>query len=277
MFKLGFIILLCLIRSSLIFAQDSVLVIQKKIPLKVSLFTVNKIGELFIVDQENQLKKLDSNGDSVGVFNEVSKYGKLESVIADNPWRVLLFYHNYSTIVLLDKYLNTTSSLNLRKLNLLPSKTAIAYDNNIWIFDQQDYTLKKIDESGKILQQSTDLRLILSGNFSIQKMIDRNSFVFLYDPQLGLYQFDHYGTLKNKFAFLFWKDFEIVGDNILGFDDNYFYISKLRSVNFFKYPLPQQLKGFSSVVVTNNKYYFLVKGVINIFSLKSLQAVLQIK
>ncbi len=234
-------------------------------PLKADFISIDKIGELFFVDRQNQLKKFDINGDSVGVFNEVTKYGKLTYLDAQNPWKTLLFYKNYSTIVLLDKYLNAFASLNLRKLNLFPSAVSLAYDNGIWIFDQQDYRLKKIDESGEILSQTSDMRVVLGDKLSIQNIIDRSNFIFLYDPGIGLFQFDHYGSLKNKFTFLNWKAFEIINDEVLGFDDNFFYIFKLGTVNANKYRLPRQMKGFSSVVVANNKYYFLVNGVIYMY------------
>lgn len=247
-------------------AQDSLLTFQNSIPLKADFISVNKIGELYFVDRLNQLKKFDINGDSVGVFNEVTKYGKLTYLDAQNPWKTLLFYKNYSTVVLLDKYLNAFASLNLRKLNIFPSAVTLAYDNGIWIFDQQDYRLKKLDESGNILTQTSDTRLALGNNLSIQNIVDRNNFIFLYDAALGLFQFDHYGTLKNKFAFLNWKAFEIINDEVIGFDDNYVYSFKLGTVNFNKYILPNRVKGFSSLVYGDKKFYFLVNGVINIYS-----------
>jgi hypothetical protein len=102
-----------------IFAQDdSGFHFIKQIPFPVTSFSVDNIGELYLITSDNQLKKLNEKGDSVGVFNQVTQYGKLTYVNAENPWKTILFYENFSIIVLLDKYLNVVTSVNLRKQNI---------------------------------------------------------------------------------------------------------------------------------------------------------------
>ena len=141
--------------------DDSLFRFLKKIEYPISSFTVDNLGELYIINTDNQLKKYDENGDSIGVFNQVTKYGKLSYVEAQNPWKVILFYKNYSTIVLLDKYLNVLSSINLRKQNIFQvNALTTSYDNNIWLYDEQDNKLKKIDDSGNTIFESIDFRLL---------------------------------------------------------------------------------------------------------------------
>src|SRR5438093_1488362 len=76
------------------FAQaDSILFkFQNSIPYPIESFTVNNLGEFYIINTSNQLKKLNDKGDSIGVFNQVTKYGKLSYVEAQNPWKTILFY-----------------------------------------------------------------------------------------------------------------------------------------------------------------------------------------
>src|SRR6185312_10613530 len=98
--------------------NDSLFRFLKKIEYPISSFTADNLGELYIINTDNQLKKYNEKGDSLGVFNQVSKYGKLSYVEAQNPWKVILFYKNYSTIVLLDKFLNVLGNINLRRQNI---------------------------------------------------------------------------------------------------------------------------------------------------------------
>src|SRR5688500_1699411 len=63
-------------------AQDSSFRLVRTIQYPVESFTVNNLGELYIINTNNQLKKLDDKGDSVGVFNMVTKYGRLSYVEA---------------------------------------------------------------------------------------------------------------------------------------------------------------------------------------------------
>ena len=71
--------------------DDSLFRFLKKIEYPISSFTVDNLGELYIINTDNQLKKYNEKGDSVGVFNQVTKYGKLSYVEAQNPWKSILF------------------------------------------------------------------------------------------------------------------------------------------------------------------------------------------
>lgn len=249
-------------------SQDSNFVIKKVISNKTVSFSVNNIGELFLVNKENQLKKLDSKGDSAGVFNEISKYGKLSYVESRNPWRTILFYKDFNYILLLDKYLNEVTNINLRKNNLFRiSAVTSSYDNNIWVFDGQNERIKKMDENGKILSESIDFRLLFENAPLPDQLKDRDGFLYLYDAKKGLYVFDYYGSFKNKFNFLNWKDFEVIGKNIYGFDEQYLYRYQLNSVNIDKFLLPRNVLPYTSVKVANNKIYFLHNESLNIYDI----------
>ena len=71
--------------------QNSDFKFQKAINYPILSFTVNSLGELYIINTNTQLKKLNEKGDSVGVYNQVTKYGKLSYVDAQNPWKTILF------------------------------------------------------------------------------------------------------------------------------------------------------------------------------------------
>ncbi len=234
----------------------------------VASFTVNNIGELYIINSSNQLKKLDDKGDSAGVFNMITKYGRLSYVEAQNPWRIILFYKNFSTIVLLDKYLNLLTNINLRKQNIFSVKAVTgSYDNNIWLYDQQENKLKKIDDAGKILMETVDLRRLLDPVPSPVQMKDHDGFVYLYDPEKGLYVFDYYGSFQNKLTFLNWKYFTVAGNNLYGFDSNFFYSYELKSLSLKKYTLPLRFKEYTDLKVGNTRLYLLKNNNLQIFSL----------
>jgi len=265
---------LCLVACSNLFinpalAQDSLFRLDRTIEYPIESFTVNNLGELYILNTNNQLKKLDGNGDSVGVFNMVTKYGKLSYVEAQNPWKTILYYKNFSTIVLLDKYLNVLTSINLRKENIFNvDAVTTSYDNNIWLYDDRDSKLKKIDDAGKVLLETVEFRLLFDSVPSPVKIIDRDGFIYLYDPKKGMYVFDYYGAFKNKLTFLNWKDFTVTGKTIYGFDDTYFYSYVTNSLNLQQYAMPLSFKKYTALKVGNNKLYLLKDNYLQIFSLR---------
>jgi hypothetical protein len=252
------------------FAQkDSLFKLIKTINYPCVSFSVNNLGEIYLIGTDNQLKKLNEKGDSVGVFNEVTKYGKLTYIDAQNPWRTLLYYQNFFNLVLLDKYLNVVGSIKLPQRNIFRAKAiSTSYDNNIWVYDEQEYKLKKIDESGTKLSETTDFRMLFDSVFTPAQILDHDGFVYLYDPAKGLYSFDYYGLFKNKLTFLGWKDIDIVGKTIYGFDDKYFYRYSLGSLDLQQFPLPDYFKYGSSIKVGNNRIYVLKDNIINIYSPK---------
>src|SRR4051794_19144148 len=90
----------CVLTNDTYAQADSVLFkFQNSIPYPIESFTVNNLGEIYIINSGNQLKKINEKGDSVGVFNQVTKYGRLSYVEAQNPWKTILFYEKFSTIV----------------------------------------------------------------------------------------------------------------------------------------------------------------------------------
>ena len=259
-----------LFTGSILYAQDdSLFRFLKKIEYPISSFTVDNLGELYIINTDNQLKKYDEKGDSVGVFNQVTKYGKLSYVEAQNPWKAILFYQNYLTVVLLDKYLNVLTNINLRNQNIFRVKAVTtSYDNNIWLFDEQDYKLKKIDDNGKGLFETVDFRLLFDSVPTPQKIIDYDGFVYLYDPEKGLYTFDYYGSFKNRLSFLHWTDIEIIDKQIYGFDKDYLYSYAPPFPDVKKFNLSPSLQNNNSIKVSNHRIYILKNQHLEIYSLQ---------
>ena len=248
--------------------SDSVFHFINKYNFPVSSFTVDNIGALYLISPDNQLKKYNENGDSVGVFNQVTKYGKLTYVDAENPWKTILFYQNFSTIVLLDKYLNEVTSINLRKDNIFRVEAVTSsYDNNIWLYDEQDNKLKKIDDNGNLLSETIDFRLLFDAAPEPKKIIDRDGLVYLYDPEKGVYIFDYYGSFKAKLSFLNWTNIEVFGKTIYGFDRENLYKYTPPIPDVTSYRLPGNLQNNTAVKLANNHIYILKDANVSVYSL----------
>lgn len=251
-----------------VFAQDdSLFHLIKKIKFPVSSFSVDNIGELYLITPDNQLKKYNERGDSVGVFNQVTQYGKLAYVDAQNPWKTILYYENFSTIVLLDKYMNFVTAINLNKIGIYRVRAVTtSYDNNIWLFDEQDNTLKKIDDNGNLLSQTVDFRILFDSAPDPVKIIDRDGFVYLYDPEKGVYTFDYYGSFKSKLDFLHWNDIQVIGKTIYGFDDGNLYKYIPPFPDFITYKLPPELQNSTSIKFSIDKIYILKNNQLTIYN-----------
>lgn len=192
-----FTIILCFVMASAFTQKDSSFLLLRTYSGDIAHVALDNLDNLYIVSSTGQLKKLNNRGDSVGLFNGIRNYGKLHAIDVTNPLKPLLFYKDFSTVVILDRFLANRTSIDLRRYNILqPTAVGLSYDNNIWVFDQYDNKLKKIDEAGNTLLQTTDFRQLFSQTLSPQKIINDNGLVYLADSARGVFVFDNYGAYK---------------------------------------------------------------------------------
>jgi hypothetical protein len=249
--------------------SDSNFTYSHLIPGSFSLMNIDVLGNMYVITNTNQLKKIKPNGDSIAVFNDVKKYGILTSIDVSNPLKVLLYYKNYSTVVILDRLLGFRTSLNVKKeKNFKVKAIATAYDGNIWLFDEQDFKLKKINEAGKILMESIDWRQLFDETPTPTEIHDENGYVYLYDIKKGFYIFDYYGALKNNLPFLNWQHVAVLPNKITGFVGNTLHTYEPSSLNIKKYTLSSLFKNNKDIKAKNGKVYLLNKEGIEIYTTK---------
>ncbi len=249
------------------FAQsDSAYYVVRGINGEFSSFTADNLGNLYIISKNNQLKKLNPKGDSMGVFNDVRKYGKLSFIDATNPLKTILFYRDFRTIVVLDRLMNIINTIDLRKQNVFQVRAvAPSYDNNVWVFDEQESKVKKIAEDGKVLSETADLRLVLDEAPVPVSMFDQNGFVYLYDPNKGMYIFDYYGAQKSKLPLLNWTDVQVVGNTILGRKDGNLVVYESGSLQLKEAVLPAFIQSAKNIKLSPQGIYIMEPGYIRLY------------
>ena len=261
---------LCFCASVATYAQsDSSFQFLHSVKGEFSWFNVDNLNNVYVLTSSNQLEKINEKGDSVAAFNDVKKYGNPYSVDVTNPLKILLYYKNFSTVVILDRLLNIRNTINFRKQNIFLVKTiASSYDNNIWLFDEADYKLKKINEDGNQLLETTGWRTLFDTVPSPAQLIDRDNYVYLYDAEKGFYIFDYYGGFKNRLPFLNWTNVEVSGKRMYGFSNNILYSYELNSLTLKEYKLPAFFGEYTSIKAMNGKLYLLKTDGVDIYQLK---------
>ena len=177
---------------------------------------LDNLGNLYIVSSAGQIRKFNSAGDSAAVYNQVRNYGKLFTIDVSNPLKILLFYKDFSSVVVLDRFLANITTVNLKKYGILqPAAIGLSYDNNIWVFDEYDSKLKKIDEQGNLLMESQDFRTALHETPSPQKILNADGLVYLADTASGVFVFDNYGSFKRKIPLLHWQSIAVNRNQVI--------------------------------------------------------------
>ena len=217
----------------------------------------------------NQVKKINANGDSVAVFNDVKKFGQATLIDVSNPLKVLLYYRDFATIVVLDRFLNIRNTIDLRKQNILQVRAiAQSYDNKIWLYDEVENKLKKIDEDGKVLQETPDFRLLFGEAPIPQKIFDQDQYVYLYDSAKAVFVFDYYGALKNKILITGWQNFKVAGKYIFGSQDNKLFRYNIKTFRLDEWKMPDEIYKTQSFNFSSSRLYALKKDSIEIYSFR---------
>lgn len=221
-------------------------------------FTTDNLDNLYVLNSRNQIKKFNSNGDSVAVFNDVKKFGQATLIDVSNPLKILLYYRDFATVVMLDRFLNVVNSVDLRKQGVLQARAiGQSYDNKIWVYDELEARLKKLDEDGSLLQETADFRMLFSDSPVPVKIADENKYVYVYDPARSVYVFDYYGALKNAILIRDWENFRVSGKYIFGSKADTLYRYSISSFSYDEWPMPAPVKGSNSFSFSATRVYAL--------------------
>ena len=155
----------------------------------------------------------------------------------------------------------------MRSLNIFQVKAiGLAYDNNIWIYDELDAKLKRIADDGSLVNQTTDFRQLFDSIPDPTTIIDQGGLVYLYDTARGVYIFDHYGSLKNHVQLKNWLDFTVIDNNLLGRNENYFLKYQLNTLNIQQQPMTDAYQNAIKIKITPASIYVLKKNVLEIYT-----------
>jgi hypothetical protein len=255
---LATLLLTCLLANAQQPRADSVFALSRSIPGLFSDFTIDNLGNLYLVNQTGQIKKIGPAGDSIAVFNNVRQYGKIYLMDVTNPLKLLLYFKDFGTIVILDRFLNARGTVDLRRQQLFQVKAiGQSYDNNIWVFDELENKLKRVSEDGRILDQSTDFRLLFDSTPSPQFIVDQNRQLYLYDSVKGVYLFDYYGAFKNRIQLTGWSEFTVISNVLYGRDAGMLYKYEPGTLNLQQYVIPAGMRDARKIKITRENLYLL--------------------
>lgn len=230
-------------------------------------FSIDNLGNIYLLLTNGQLKKVSSNGDSLAVFNEVRRYGKVRYMDVSNPLKVLLYYKDFGTILVLDRFLNIRTAVDLRRLGLYQVKIiAQSFDNNIWIYDELESRVKRIGDDGRLIDQFNDFRMLFDSVPSPQFMVDQNKYLYLYDSTKGIYLFDYYGTFKSRIPLLQWSDFTVINNIVYGRDEEHLYSYQPGTLQLDRYQLPKDMSAASRISIMPNYFYVLRQNGLQVYA-----------
>jgi hypothetical protein len=181
----------------------------------------------FYAASDYKLFKFSPDGSFLYPYEEFS-YGKIGMVDVTNPMKILVFYPDFLTVITLDKFLSPLTTYNFFTLGYQSiSAVASSSDGRLWFFDNTDFTLKKIDETGTVYQQSQPLNVILGTVPNPNFMLEKDNTMYVNDPERGIMVFDIFGSYNKTIPIRGLSKFQVFQDQIIYLENN-----RLSSYNF---------------------------------------------
>ncbi len=184
----------------------------------VQLRLVDKVSydryfNLYISDLEGTITKYNQEGDSLLAYSP-SKTGSITSLEAWNTIRVFAFYKDFQQFGLFDRFLGPLPKIDLPEEQIGFGRIAtVSANNQIWFFDDSDFSLKKYDTEQLKVISKTNCDLILNAqDYDLVMMKEYQNQLFVLDRINGILVFDNFGNFKKKITipaleyFGFYKD-----------------------------------------------------------------------
>jgi len=226
--------------------------IPVKSPDKVS---VDRYNNIFVCDGDGNVNKYDTAGNTKLTYSP-QKIGSISLIEAWNSVKIFLFYKDFQEYVMLDRFLAPISIYNFDLSSIGFARTAtLAADNNLWIIDDSDFSLKKHDIQLQTITIETPLDLLLDArDYDINFMREYQNMLFINDYNSGILVFDNLGNYKKKLPFTRLESFGFLNEELYYLKDNKIHLFHLYNFNTRTIQLPED-KIFINVIVFENQVY----------------------
>ncbi|MEN8125674.1 MAG: hypothetical protein ABFR32_11150 [Bacteroidota bacterium] len=243
-----------LISINISFSQEIQTELVSKTPLVADQFIgVDELENIYYI-QNNVLHKKNIREDLV--YSNV-KLGEITSVNINNPFKIILLYKDYNSVIVLDNKLNElTQTINFPNTNI--SLVSYASENNLWIYSKDNNILQLFDYQNQTTNLTTQPLNFYHEGFMANNLFSSNDNVWLFN-QKGILQFNQYTSFIEfyelesiKKVFPYKKGFIYIQNDEFFFIDNE--ITSIISVNF-----PQ---GKNEIYFNKGKIYIFHNGIL---------------
>lgn len=249
------------------FSYSQILEKIKSIQLRsIDKVSYDRYYNIYVSDLEGNITKYNKEGDSLLSYSPI-KPGNITSLEAWNSIRIFAFYKDFQQFTLFDRFLGPLPKIDLpEELTGFGRVATVSADNQIWIFDDSEFSLKKYDIERLTLISKTNCDLILNANdYDIIMLKEYQNQLYIIDKINGILIFDNFGNFKKKIL-------EKNIDYVAFYKDELYYLNKdeLLFLNLYlgdkrSIKLPSE---YNKVIMGEKYLYLFSKDKIDLFILR---------
>ena len=206
--------------------------------------SVDRQQQILVCNTLGEVSRYDSNGKLQFVYSP-KRPAQIQVLEAWNSLRIFMFSRELQEYTFLDRFL-TDNPYNRISPELITYARLIApaQDDNLWVLDDADLSLKKINPIQNEVILNTQLALVLpSGNGDFTFMREYQNQVFIANPKQGIHIFDNMGNFKKTIPALGTDWFGFAGENIIYINQEKLIMANLYGPQVQTCALPNGIKA----------------------------------
>ncbi len=184
----------------------------KTIEIQSDFFTTDNQGSVYAV-KTSELSKYDNKGNLLYKYSN-KILGNITFVDASNMLKILVFYKDFLQVVFLDNTLSANGeTVSFDKIGFQQAQFVCSSHNScMWIYDQQNFSLVRLDKNLEKIQQTDNLNVLLNDTIQLSGILEYDNKVYLNNPKTGILIFDVYGTYYKTIPVKNTTEFQPIGE-----------------------------------------------------------------
>jgi hypothetical protein len=257
--KVLWVSLLLIFFAGKTFAQTFTLLGSQMIPKPVAV-SQDRYGQVSVAFESGTVSLFDSTGKKL---YEYSPFRPVEVNLLES-WRtvkIFAFYKDLQAYSLFNRFLVATAEQYRFPASFGFIRTAtLANDDNLWLFDEVDFSLKKYNPETQTLLLDAPMSLILDGkNYNLGFMREYQNLLFISEHNSGILVFDNLGNYRKKLPFPGVTYFSFLEDELYFLQQNELYFFNLYTLAERRLKLPGIPEKIQFTILTGNRLFLLTE------------------
>lgn len=263
--KPSHLILLFLLSSSFLQAQTLEKTHSFDLGYTPTAASMDRQGYLYFSNNQGAIDKFDKKGNQIYHYSP-QKQGTPTLIEAWQGLRTFVYYQNFQEYLLLDRFLNASERypINSNQISDFSGLVTLANDNNLWILNSQELSLKKIDINDRELLIDNKLNLSLDIDaWDIKFIRSYQNYLFIGDAKEGIFVFDNLGNYSEKITGQGVDFFTFAGDEIVFLSDQ-----KLQTIHLYdktKREISLPDLPYQFVLMENNQIFLVHNKTVEVY------------
>lgn len=188
--------------SDVLSVKEDVPNVNRSIPEVVKCSSLDRLGNIYIVNDRNEIRKYDQDGRMLQEYFN-ARLGDVHSIDTANPLQVRVFYRDYQYIVILDSTLGVIKELDLSASvpQLVTQQVAVSNDDGMWLYDESSQRVYKVREDFTRVYQTDRLTDLTEESITPSGIVEKGNYLFVPTTNGDLWVFDNFGQFIKKIVF----------------------------------------------------------------------------